>query len=213
MLRIRKKLVIFTLLISLGLVVSGCFNKPQAVLVNENQNTNSDTAITTEEIDISDWKTYRNEEYGFEFKYPGDWNLDVCSEEDGINDVLMVLLDGSISCIGNLPDSKISVSLGESYNILTDQQIFNLVHYKEEDVVVGGDRFIKISGDLPYKDAEGNIVRNKWIKIIDMSVKVLDRDVYLVLRFHNIYGLGNTVKLENNINVYDNLIESFKFTQ
>lgn len=26
-----------------------------------------------EEVDISNWKTYRNEEYGFEVKYPTDW--------------------------------------------------------------------------------------------------------------------------------------------
>ncbi len=26
-------------------------------------------------IDTSDWKTYRNEEYGFEVKYPKEWNI------------------------------------------------------------------------------------------------------------------------------------------
>lgn len=33
----------------------------------------SEEATTTEPIDTSDWKTYRNEEYGFEVKYPSDW--------------------------------------------------------------------------------------------------------------------------------------------
>ena len=40
--------------------------------------------------DTSGWKTYRNEEYGFEFKYPNDWThtidyrgFDVCLREQG----------------------------------------------------------------------------------------------------------------------------------
>jgi hypothetical protein len=59
------------------LIFSGCANKPAMVVDNNvNMNINISTTTTTTstaEIDTSDWKTYQNEEYGFEFKYPKDW--------------------------------------------------------------------------------------------------------------------------------------------
>jgi len=61
----------FIILASLGLIISGCLKKPPVntnQLINQNQNTS--TATTTEEIDTSNWKTYRNEEYGVSFSYP-----------------------------------------------------------------------------------------------------------------------------------------------
>ncbi len=33
-------------------------------------------AVSVDKIDTSNWKTYRNEEYGFEVKYPEEWMLE-----------------------------------------------------------------------------------------------------------------------------------------
>jgi hypothetical protein len=47
------------------------------------------TKASEEKIDTSNWKTYRNEELGFEFRYPGEWEV---AEVEG--DVFVVLKGG-----------------------------------------------------------------------------------------------------------------------
>ncbi|MBT4277288.1 hypothetical protein HOD96_00865 [Candidatus Falkowbacteria bacterium] len=54
--------------------------------VNKNQNINQLNKVIINGVDISDWKIYHNEEYGFEIKYPEDWEID--SVRSGLNEVV-----------------------------------------------------------------------------------------------------------------------------
>ena len=50
----------------------------------ESQILSSFKFIETEKIDTSNWQTYRNEEFGFEFEYPEGWYLASESDKEGL---------------------------------------------------------------------------------------------------------------------------------
>ena len=75
---VKKATILIIGFMVIVLVFSGCIKKP---VVNQNTNKNINTnqspspSPSQTEIDTSDWKTYRNEEFGFEFRYPSDWTI------------------------------------------------------------------------------------------------------------------------------------------
>ena len=67
----------------------GVSERPVSQESKEPTSTQAQESTSTEEIDISEWKTYRNEEYGFEIKYPkegvllkskSDWMYSGCED-------------------------------------------------------------------------------------------------------------------------------------
>lgn len=120
---VNKLPIILISLASVALVVSGCLNKPATPSVNLNQNTNN--ATTTTEIDTSDWKTYQNEQYGFEFKYPP--TLSIKESDIYINVLFADSFNINIDVLDNGLDPK---TIKSAIGIVTQESL--------EEVVVGG---------------------------------------------------------------------------
>lgn len=56
------------------------------VVANENTNVEQGT-----EVDTSDWLTYTNDEYGFSFKYPEEWDYEIGAETLPEGDAITIL--------------------------------------------------------------------------------------------------------------------------
>lgn len=86
-----KKVIITSLALIMGLGLFGCVKQP-AVVLNNNVN-------QAEEVDTSDWETYRNEELGVMFNYE---LIDKYKKEDNklyvVNDMIKICISDDTLC-------------------------------------------------------------------------------------------------------------------
>jgi len=100
---------------------------------------NSQVAIPTVTPDpTANWKIYRNDQYGFEFRYPEGWFI-----TEGMGMEVFLRRVGSDS----FPEMSIQ---------LTPSSSSNLLNQKQESISIDGKNYIKISGESPVRLSDGS---------------------------------------------------------
>jgi len=112
----------------------------------------------TTEIDTSDWLTYRNEEYGFELRYPGEWEVKIGEK----NKVVLLIspenkrIEQEIK-LGNISGEGYEKDISIFYYSSVDKEpenIFNNLNAKTLEDFVKRNSLISNSKIISFADQE-----------------------------------------------------------
>jgi len=178
----NRKITILILIIAVMTVVSGCWKKEVKPVIRDTGE--QPIATSTDKIDISDWQIYKNEEYGFELKYPKEWYWEDYTKEFNIGKPV----------IGFYPNNQ-----KKDWEYYGDIELEILENKKKIDI----EKFFKILySDMPFLFDEiitGNTKNGyNYIKRIDIPGNV-DHDFIYVQCANKIISIGTPFGVARNI--------------
>jgi hypothetical protein len=159
----------------------------------------------TKEIDTSDWKTYKDEKYQFEFKYPRGWFVNIVMEEDYYGGIEKWLTIGkSLDEYGHSKEGINFiipvVSKGEeSMNLSSVSQELIGRCVKRSPILISG---------VPGMKYEGSYYERDVGYVFISEIVVLKNGVLYDFEYKNENGV---VPQEPQYTIFEKIIESIRF--
>lgn len=133
----------------------------------------------------STWKTYRNEEYGFEFRYPGDWIVEKLDVNPSSNEIISLREKNDDGGFGTITVGRQSRIIDESESLM-GLKLLNKSEVKYNDISWK----ILITGDQ----------REESLQFIDAST----------YKNNSTYSLGGRYYKNREV-FYNQILSTFKF--
>lgn len=172
------------------------------------------------EADTSNWKTYRNDTYGFEVKYPTTLYLFDCSSNFYEQNPLYVHLTPNKNSDCNSPykaiDSLIAISYVKNFN---KNDLINLLerNKKEENIIIDNKSSIQISGESEVMGDEGEKLSSEPIREMVFTVVPTENNAYIQVMYSRVASVKNE---ENGFivgkdlsEIYIRMLSTFKLTE
>ena len=175
----------------------------ESLINNDEISISGDRAVDMSKDESSNWKTYRNEKYGFEFKYPnrkelvGDLNLDAAKK---------IWVDPPKE-FGMMMEKGISLSVMENINI--DEYIINMTT-REMPSSNSSSSFVNVgSRNIRY------INSIKWENVFYLSPigynSTYITEEYIITQNNNLIIIRNNDNSEESKDVVNQILSTFKF--
>lgn len=218
------KIKLITILILTSLIVAGC-----VLGVPKEKNVGPEPAEqAVEEIDTSDWATYRNEELGVEFKHPEEWDLKEYKYQDRPHSTVVLTNQNFEEPYGSYGDIRVSITVDITNLSLEqwfDEEIFynkknleNKIDIMNKELGEGyfsrDDYFLKESS-FNLRDVTGLLRYVKFLKPISLEGYAYTDKIYTFKvddRVYTFYASSPTNQDSDKlIEVFDRLINTLLF--
>ena len=188
----------------------------------ENQRMMTEKMLSTfkfiEPVDNTIWKTYQNEEFGFEIEYPSALYFFDCSknfyEPNPLHVHFTPYVEDNCNTPGKAMASVISISTVKDFNknniiSLLDKKI------KEEKIIIGNKSAVKISGDREVTGDEGEKISSAPIRKMVYTIIPFKNNISIQISYNRIASIKNDINGfyvgENLSKIYNQMLSTFKF--